>query len=396
MEPANLQVKLDLGADNVLVAGEEELVALEVTNQGAEPLYRLAAVVGDHPLLGSREFLFGRLDPGQTRRFEQLVAVDAGYPSEASELMLNFRTSDQVEFWSEPTAMQVRGRGLPEFSWSWEVVAPDGGPLHVGSEALVKLSVLNIGEGPTVGAVARIRNGSGKALDILTGTVEPGFMVDDHGARCVVVTPGVEAGSVLGETDNPAEVIEAGVSPKYADGCHRALAPGERWSGEFRVKLKEHQVEGYLVKLTLGDAEAYDVGTVMRSAFYSYFMQDEEIRFNSGNAQGPGQMRAPPTVEITRHPEPRVDSSRVSVSGVVRDDVGLANVVVYAGGNKVFFEGSRSGVVVSQVPFTAEVTLEPGSNVVSVLATDVDGFTSTDSVVVYFDDPGSRVVLSTE
>ena len=256
--------------------------------------------------------------------------------------------------------------------------------------------VVNIGGGSTVGAVARIRNQSGKALDIISGTVEPGFMVDADGELCAVLEPGIEAETLVGVAEDPAAVWERRDPPTYASDCHRELGPGQSWSGAFAAQLKEPQSGGYVLDLSLGDAESYDVGTIARSGFYSYFMQDEEVWFQTGKPEGPTVTRVPPSIEITRAPGAMVDGNRVAISGVVKDDVGLANVVVYAGENKAFFEGSRPGFEVRQVPFTAEVELEPGANVISVLTTDVDGFTSTESVVVYYESPESHAVLDPE
>jgi hypothetical protein len=81
------------------------------------------------------------------------------------------------------------------------------------------------------------------------------------------------------------------------------------------------------------------------------------------------------------------DRGQATISGVVSDDVGLKYVMVYLGEDKVFFQGGVSGAHLKSMPFTADLALKPGSNTVSVLATDEDGFTSTKAVSTFWVDP---------
>ena len=84
------------------------------------------------------------------------------------------------------------------------------------------------------------------------------------------------------------------------------------------------------------------------------------------------------------------------MSGRASDADGLAHVMVYAGDDKVFFEGSRHGEEMSMVPFSADVRLEPGRNTISVLATDADGLTATTSRVIYLPEPETLTMVDGE
>ena len=63
------------------------------------------------------------------------------------------------------------------------------------------------------------------------------------------------------------------------------------------------------------------------------------------------------------------------MSGVVTDDVGVRDVMVFHGEEKVFYRGGEEGTV--SIPFTAEPELTPGSNMVYVLARDHRGLSAT-------------------
>ena len=96
--------------------------------------------------------------------------------------------------------------------------------------------------------------------------------------------------------------------------------------------------------------------------------------------------KRPPAIEVSRAPGPTSERGREAVSGRVTDDDGLSHVMVFAGGDKVFFESTSTGQQLKAVPFTADVDLQNGENVVTVLATDQEGYSTTRSVVTWFDD----------
>ena len=101
----------------------------------------------------------------------------------------------------------------------------------------------------------------------------------------------------------------------------------------------------------------------------------------------PGFERKPPRIEITRAPERVATGERVTISGMVTDDNGLAHVMVYAGNDKVFHQGAGRSSRLTAIPFTADVPLEPGLNTLVVQAIDRDGTTRTESVVTWSEAP---------
>ncbi len=381
-----LDVRFDLGEDGVLTVGKEELIAVEITSTAAVPMHRVVAVATDNSVLEGREFYFGRLEPGETRRFEHRVNLVDGYPTERTPVAFTFRDSGVEPLGEHVAELAVEGRPLPSYTWSWHLSDAPGdgdGILEVGEVVAIDLTVANVGDGRSGEPFARIKNRSRKALDILRGTVEPGRMLDASGQACRVLEPGVDAGAVMGDPDDPR--VHRGDPPRYAEGCRRALDPGETWTGTFEVELKGTPANGaYELDLTLGDSTAYDHASIVRAGFYPYFSQRESIVVLPGQSVASSETRRPPVVQITREPGAVTRGARVSVSGVVEDDSGIAHVMVFAGDDKVFFEGSGPTSSRMNVPFTADVELEPGVNLVTVLATDDQGLKSSRSVVTYY------------
>lgn len=385
---ADLSVTFDLGADNVLEAGVEEPVGLVVTNNGSQPIYRLSAIAKFEGDYSPREFFFGKLAPGETKRYVQPVQLAAGHPTELTPVGFSFRDAAGVEIAQKQARLPVQGEPLPHLTWQATLsdASPGGngnGIAEVGEHIAVGLSVTNAGSGPVGEPFARIRNNSGRAVDITRGTVEPGFMRAADGSACAVTTPGLDGGNVFGDAKD-LHVVK-GDPPKWATGCERKLDPGETWTGSFELLVKEAPEGGAEdVKLELGDAKSYDHASIMRAGFYTYFTENEDIPFPIGAALPKLPVGLPPKIAVTRSPGITVDGGKVSISGVVTDDAGLAHVEIWHADEKVFYEGGVKGAHVKSVPFTADLDLKPGLNTITVLATDEDGFTDTSSVVTFY------------
>jgi carboxyl-terminal processing protease len=393
--PLPADPKLDARLEVVgggFVAGERATVRVTVHNQGTAALHQVVVVTeqvgllgeheqrvssGQYELLEGLEFPVGYLPAGEARSFETVIDVDAGYPSEVSPVRLSVRTAsldatsraadgaEHGELWAGVQEVAVQGRELPAFAWQWRILPPADGSVDAGDEVEVEVEVENVGLGSTTAATARIKNRAGRALDILTGTLQLGDPVDRAGVAC----------------DPEADVV----------GCRYELAPGAKWTGRFTVRVIEPLSTGYGLHLSLGDGEAFDYGAVVRGGFYGYYRQEEELRFGLGTPLAASVRRAPPEIKLTRLPGLRADSDLITVSGRASDADGLAHLLVYAGDDKVFFEGSRDGQELRTVPFSADVRLRPGRNTISVLATDASGMTATTSRVIFLPSEPERL-----
>lgn len=389
-----IEATLDLGPDGRLVAGTVENVALVVKNMGTAPIYRLSAVSEGGEIFDGREFVFGKVDPGQTVRFPQIVDLTDGWPEEIVPVTFQFRTPDSPELAEVEIAVQVDAKPLPRLTWAWQLddhrLTNGDGILQVGERVAMVLEVRNEGLGVARRTSARLQNRSGKAVDLGHASVSPGSMKDATGAPCVVVKPGVEDGRLQGEGDFAA-LEAAGQLPEYAPGCERSLAPGESWTGEFQFTVVEAPKEGPVkIELAIGDGAAYDVASVSWSGFWGWYQQVEKISLNLDSPLPVSERMLPPTVEISRRPALRDSQGLVSVSGEVVDDRGVASVVVFVNEVKVFTEGGGPNSSLQGVPFTADFPLKPGSNVIAVLATDNQGLTSSSSVVTWYDEPEAQ------
>ncbi len=390
-DTADLLLELDLGEDGRLIAGDEEKVTVRLTNRTNRTLHRLAVVTTDNEIMGDHEFFFGKLAPGQTGSYDARIRFEAGYPAERTPVTLEVRDAGDGVLLTRKIKVPVESVKLPMLTWSWSMSESDGdgdGLAETGELVKIDITLDNIGTGPTVDPFARIRNRSGAALDIVRGNVSPGSVLDADGQPCELLKPGIDGGHIVGDPKS-SRVLD-NKAPRWAKGCTRVLMPGESWSGDFLVRIREpvEGVDALDLDLTVGDVRVYDFTAIVLAGFPSYFDQEDHLHFDRTTSLPRSQTRKPPVVKITRSPDLVVDGERATISGVVTDDAGIAHVLVFAGENKVFFQGGGDTSAVSTVPFTADVQLKPGKNYITVLATDIDGFTHTASVVTFAGNPG--------
>lgn len=345
-----LSASFDLGSDGVLMASDdEEIVWLRITNDGTEPIHQVMAVSDStFDFLDGDEYYFGRIDAGETRSWPAKIKMIDGFRDEMGRVEFDFYDAERRELGSSVHMVRTVGQPLPSFQWSY-VVTDNGiagtrgdgdGIAEAGETVALTLTVQNVGDGASSEAFAKLKNRSGKALDLRTGVLE------------------------LGE-----------------------IAPGASVTESFVFQVKG--AEDLEVEFVLGDQARYDHAAIWRAGFYGFFTQTEELSIPVGTAAD-WSARRPPQLEVTRQPTLVTDEGQAVISGVARDDAGLRDVIVYQKGvehdGKVFFQGGDDGV--TTLPFTVDAELEEGWNLFVVLARDGDGLTDISSVNVWYDPSG--------
>ncbi len=367
--PSRLPVEVTLEVDGAeaLVAGEAQELVVRVTNTGDAPLHRLTATTeSDNPWLDQKEFTIGALAAGETRTLTERVRLHDGYGDEVSPVGLRVRDDGETAEASASARIRTRAQPQPALAYALRIVDDgsgrsrgDGDGLPEAGEIVeLELTVENTGEGPTREAFARLRNRSGKALDLTRGRVRPGTDRDADGAACA----------------------------EREKGCKRSLAPGERTTQRFTFTLRElpEDADGWKLALSVGDNARYDYGAVQRAGFADYFQLEETLVLRPDQAVDPAWRHAP-EIQVTRAPGLEATTPHAVLSGVVQDDVSLRDVMVFLGDDKVFYQGGRSGE--RRLPFSVEPELEPGLNALTVLARDASGLTATWSQGVWLDGP---------
>ena len=341
----DLALELDLGEDGVVKAGrdQKEIVELRVTNNGPEAIHQVMAVsTSELDWMDGEEFYFGHLAPGETRSWPMGVRLVDGYRDQVGEVTFALSDGDRTPLGEESRLVRTMGQPLPSFRWDLafsDIAGGDGdGIPETGEVVELVATITNAGPGATGEAFAKIKNKSGRELDLQVGTQE----IPD-------------------------------------------LAAGESTTATFRFEVRGEGPELPL-ELIIGDQGRYDYGAVVQGGFYSYFSQRDELIVPVGMGSEL-TTRVPPTIRLSRQPALLVRDGAAVLSGVVNDDLGVRDVIIFHGDDKVHYQGGGAGI--RGLPFTVELSLQPGANHITILARDEKGLTDSHSVAVYFDEQGT-------
>ena len=361
-EQAALSVTLDLGEDDQLLAGSHENISMTVRNTGEDPVFQLSGVTeSDNPWLDQREFYFGHIPPGESRTFSQRLALHDGYPTTEGTVDIRLTDATRATLATDRLRVHTEGKPLPSLSYSLRLLDGidgrgtgngDGKP-DTGEVVQVEVKVTNEGEGSTRDGFVRLRNRSGRDLDLVTG------------------------GFSIGERSN----LKGEACEEFSPGCAPKLDAGESFTDVLEFKLDALPDEGeWEIELMIGDNRAYDYSVINKGGFYDFFQQSETITLQPGAAIDE-RIRVPPQIEVTRQPDLISDDGFVVISGIARAAGKARDIMVYHGEDKIFYEGGGEHGTVN--PFTVERRLEPGPHAFYILVRDHAGLTTAKSIHVW-------------
>jgi len=313
-------------------AGQEVTLSLSVTNPGSQPLARVRAVTeADLPLLDKREFLLGRVAPGETQRWSLPLTLPKNMEARQEKLVAVVR-DDRGLLGRAEGLLNITPKARPQFSMRYKLFDNgemgskgngDGRPQR-GETIVLNITVTNFGDGPSEKNVAVFKPKKGlEGIFIEVGRSELGSMASGE-TRSVKLVFRTQPDFVEGHL--PAEVV-------VLDTVFR---------------------EGLVAKVDLG----------MPSA--STFFRPPTIGFSEGM----------PPVVVTRE--------SITLKGVVRDERRVANVIVFANGRKVLYQAGPADQS-EGVAFTTDVTLKEGVNKILIVARDDQDLASRRRIVVRLD-----------
>lgn len=405
---ADYELEVRAASEGPWEAGQEVEVTAALTNRGTEPLYRVKALTrSDNLLLRHREFIFGKVEPGETR--EWTVTLEIPKDSASRHDRMEFVVSDdEQEFAGEHHFdLPIEGQERPQFAFSYEVLGGNGdGVLQTEEDVTLRIHLENVGAVPSDEVMVYLKNLSGDAIylnrgrgtveDLAAGGTEQfdfEFRVrrspDEGVARLELdlydmayrefvqkileipviedVAPVEEAGGVA-TIGAQGAVSHVGAHARSAEVAR--LEPGARLevaarSGDWlKLKLGEREVWVSADNATMAGGEASADDSV---ATWSRF-QKPMVSLN-------------PTQMLT-------GDAAVQLKGTIRDE-GLIQdyyVVVQRQGGPRDVQTRKLNyerVDRDEVSFDAQVPLFEGMNRISLVTRDESGLMTTESVYVY-------------
>jgi len=431
--PEDYTVKVESDrADNHVEAGQPMTLKVEVTNRGRAPIYRLRAITkSDNSNFDERELIFGRIDPGQTRTAKTPLGLclvperdgehkDAPAPRECKLPLDSVTRQDvvKVRFSAEggeppsdaeirPTVQQLE---QPNFAYSYQVLdnrpGNGDGQISRGEGVSIYLDIKNTGKGAARETQALLRNLTGDGLLLRNGrfdvsNMKPGehkevvFTFDvldvlkdnlakvevsvvDQDLRVVsnekLSIPLASADLII-EERNDRVAIEKDTSvraqPMEAGPVVGTLRAGSKLkrTGVFKSFSRVQLAEG-----RVGYVDNDDVASTKDA---------ESIGFEPVLTRSPPLLEVVPGTLATR-------SDRVKVSGVATDSDQVRDAYVFVGSRKVFYMSNRKASEPRKIQFSFDADLQPGVNIITVVARESEDTATAQTLVVRRDGPNGE------
>ncbi len=382
-------------------SGDTFELTATVQNKGKGTFCRLYAFTSsDDGLMNGREFLLGKLKPGQKKSWTEKIKVPRQLSSRTDPVLFTFREAHGVAPASKEIRLAVTAPAEPAYSVAWQIlddISGDGdGLLEKGEEARLRLHVRNKGTGRSESTVASIKNISGQGIFITKGRVvlegiEPGATAyadfklkmldgyDGDGFRLEMVVVDVDlavrlkekieldasggpSGEIL-ETAGTWEVVttDAPLLPSAVPSVARiATVPAG-------TVLLSDRSTGDLVRVRLPD----DGWCWMKKADLAATGKKPDPKPSTAPAMF--FMLGMPVVAIENDtqktgisPDWTTTADKVTLSGSAMGEAPMEDMYVYLGDEKTFYRSIQDSADPTHLDFETVLDLSPGINYVLV------------------------------
>jgi carboxyl-terminal processing protease len=431
---SEVQVKVSTNrADNRARAGEPFDLQVEVSNKGQATLYQLRAVTkSDNFLFHERELVFGRLGPGETRKWATTLGLcrsknekdtkdlprscklPRSMPSRADGVRVEF--SEAYGHTPAPVEVRTTVEGLPKPQFAYLTQLSDNirgngdGQLQRGESATLYLVVRNVGQGRSYAPLASLRNLSGRGILLRDGRfqlsdLEPGqqrtvsftFEVlpdfDQTEAKLQVSMNDLEVGQSSGEKLHIPIVSNAALAPKPWSGRVAIKDNGAiREKPESEARVVAHVKGGSL--MLPADASLNGFKRVELSDKRNGWVADKDVTETPSETKGrliDYFDHMPPRLEVDDPPLVTRESS-IKLQGRAADDIRVRDLYVFVGVRKVYYQSNGDATDPSRARFSTSIQLRPGINYISVFARESEDVISRLLYVVRQDAPDGSLL----
>jgi carboxyl-terminal processing protease len=398
--------------------GETISWTLTVTNQSPYPLARLRAYSdSDNPWFDRREFIFGRLEPGQTKSWTSKIKLRKEIVSRREPVTLRFQAdgfdADAIpSFASEVNLVELE---RPSFAFGWQVLDTcaqcngDGVP-QIGETVTLDIVVKNVGDGTSFDTLANLKNKDvEEGLSLIKGRVKMGPIEPGESKRArfeFELTPAFAKEEavlqlILGDESTSEWIIEKlklQVGPKPVVTAQQgAAARTIRETSLYAAALDGAPALGALAADVVLAADAR-LGDFWRVRFDdgdtggTGFVRVSDVTISGAGAPAKAQWPAVQRVPL-RH-EPRIELSGIdlqqgglstneammSLSGSATNAGDLRDLYVFVNDQKVFFKAAEEDS--KRIDFQATLPLKEGKNTVYIVARENKDVQSYKMIVV--------------
>jgi carboxyl-terminal processing protease len=405
-------------------AGEFVTFTATVTNTGKAPFERLRAFTkctaektsyqGLCAVAERREFLFGRVNPGEKKSWSTQFKVPNHLPAVHEALQLAFQDAWATTTTEQPVEVETLEAARPSFAYTYQVLDKDN-VAAPGETVDVQVDVRNTGKGRARNAYVSLRNQNNDKVFMKKGRIGIGEL-----------KPGETRSAVLAMELKPGLDTSAGIPLKLEIGDRdlweftfdKVALPAAPGPMPYEEATGTAKVTGDVTLLAAPVAgapsigEAHGGGQLPVVARVGEFLKVEFMkgRFGYLRAAGaayeakppkgsdtranPVMLRDPPAIAFngvdTGKAAVIVDGGKFKLTGLATSPNGLQDVRVFVDNEKVFFntagadaQPGKPVVKAQKMPFSVEVPLKPGNNQVLVVAREDDEFSAQRTLVIH-------------
>lgn len=347
-------------------------VEARLTNNGDRTIYRMKGLSrSDYYLYKDQEFLFGKLDPGETIARSVKIRLPSYFPHARNDLLtIEVSSMPRTPGWEQPDTIlfaksvpvEIEDHGRPSFAYTATVldVGEESRPvgfLSPGMDARIRLEIRNTGDAPVHKGIAILRNETGRQIFLRKGRRE--FPEQP-------------------ETEQTSEDETAEEAPRVE------LKPGETTQVEFVFEVRAGDpVEAYDFELAIVDP--YSNANLVRELSIPRKGNDDVAAFPNGVEFVPPRVTAflvdsdenaaivttQKHVRIKAHIEAETSSFKTWIYNSLVGDRDYPD--------KIYFTDSKGE---SSLEISRRVHLRPGTNFFTVVARDSRGLEARTSVFV--------------
>jgi carboxyl-terminal processing protease len=396
-----------------VMAGETVKLKATITNKGQGVAGQVRAQLkGNDFLFDGREFVFGKIKPGESRSWIVPVKVPKDALGRTDPLKLEvFEEHGAGAKLDDALTLRVKGMPRPIFAYAYQLIddvkGNGDGLVQRGESVRLHVTVKNIGQGKSNETLAQLRNLSDEGVYINKGR----FNVDNLApgeSKTVDFTFDVKQEYKQDTFKVEMSVYDAILHEYVTDKLSFPVANPQAFetaSGMVKVTADHADVLAGAIK------DAQSVGVAQKDAVFKltgvsggfyrveleqgrpgYIVDTAAQRTASSNTRTalftPKWQVSPPILQLAEAKE-LVETPTIKLTGTAKDEKNVADVFVFVSNRtakidrrKVFYRSNRKGQKPQEMAFDANIPLWPGANVVTIVARENPQVQSQQTLVV--------------
>lgn len=398
-----LEAKLTTNAPSghITAGGKVELTAT-VTNRGSNVAWRVHALSKcDNLFFEDREFVFGRLAPGETRSWTVPLKIDRAALARLDRIRLEVYDEKGGKLAEARTQLIIDGQKRPRFAYAYQLIddvkgGNADGTIQSGESLRLHVTVKNVGEGKSFETLATLSNKSGDGVSVNKGRFNVDHLAPGDSKSVDFtfdVAPDFKEKAVTLQMDVYDQVLHEYVTDRLTFPIGQE-GKSETANGSVTVLTDQAEVRAGAA------AGAPVIGRVAKGAsfrvtgrvpgFYRIEVEPgrqafldakttSEPRPGSGVSSSstlftPTLQVVPPKITVD-NPPLAVDDNSFRLIANASDERRVADVFIFVSNRsakvehrKVFYRSNRTGQDPKSIRFEAVVPLWAGANQVTVVA----------------------------